>query len=175
MTKRKNEWTEWVDVTDHRAPPHTHTWLNSRYQVTAADLPTGVTYLSIKRLSKAAIHDWRELYRIKNELTHPEREGIELYPSSLRVQDTVNQYHMFVMPAGVIVNLGYLTEAAVRDDAEDRYQFNKPRQRPLPKWMEPTETHSNDMSVTAKMLDGARLDEAQELDLVIDTRKEEEK
>lgn len=42
-----------------------------------------VKHLSIKRLSKGVVHDWRELQRIKNELTHPECEAVELYPAEL--------------------------------------------------------------------------------------------
>lgn len=54
-------------------------------------------HLSIKRLDREAIHDWRDLQRIKNELVGPEHEAVELYPAESRLVDTANQYHLFVM------------------------------------------------------------------------------
>lgn len=57
-------------------------------------------HLSIKRLDREPIHDWRELQEIKNALVGPEHEGIELYPSEKRKVDSANQYHMFVLKDG---------------------------------------------------------------------------
>jgi len=53
-------------------------------------------HLSIKRLDKEPIHDWRDLQRIKNELVGPENEGVELFPAESRLHDTANQYHLWV-------------------------------------------------------------------------------
>ena len=58
--------------------------------------PAELVHLSIKRLDVEAIHDWRELQRIKNELVGPEFEAIELYPAESRLLDTANQYHLWV-------------------------------------------------------------------------------
>lgn len=55
-------------------------------------------WLSIKRLDKQPIHDWRHLQQIKNELVGPEAEAIELYPAESRLVDTANQYHLWVIP-----------------------------------------------------------------------------
>lgn len=130
------EWTEWEEVV--MDSPHSDAdekvWVNDRYQVRINTFESGITWLSIKRTKKEHIHDWRELLRIKNELTHPDREAVELYPGMFRVVDTSNQYHLFVLPLGLAFNLGYI-QAHIEDDMPDRYEFNKGRQRPLPGWM----------------------------------------
>lgn len=76
-------------------------WLNDKYQVGRRDCgPDGaggrVIWLSIKRIDREPIHDWRDLQRIKSELCGPEAEGVELYPAESRVVDTANQYHLWV-------------------------------------------------------------------------------
>lgn len=81
-------------------------WRNSRYQVLVYDpIPEGMVsrhlppmlWLSIKRLDKAPIHDWRDMQRIKNELVGPEHEAVELYPAESRLVDTSNQFHLWVL------------------------------------------------------------------------------
>jgi hypothetical protein len=44
------------------------------------------------RLDGQAIHDWRELQRIKNEIVGDEIEAVELYPAESRLLDTANWY-----------------------------------------------------------------------------------
>lgn len=78
-------------------------WRNSRYQVlvrkagpeSKGDGWPDTVHLSIKRLDREPIHDWRDLQRIKNELVGPEHEALELYPAESRVQDGANQYHLW--------------------------------------------------------------------------------
>ena len=55
-----------------------------------------VTWLSIKRRDKEAIHDWRDLQRIKNDICGPDAEAMEIYPAETRLMDRANQYHLFV-------------------------------------------------------------------------------
>lgn len=75
-------------------------YLNDTYQVAKRSLGTGemgpLFHLSIKRIDRSPIHDWREMQLIKNAITHQEAEGIEIYPAESRLVDTSNQYHMFV-------------------------------------------------------------------------------
>lgn len=78
-------------------------WKNSRYQVLVIReveqdpaFPP-LIWLSIKRLDRAPIHDWRDLQRIKNELVGPEHEAVELYPAEERLVDSANQYHLWVL------------------------------------------------------------------------------
>ena len=76
-------------------------FVNDKYQVSARKIqtsfaPCDVIWLSIKRLDKQSIHDWRELQQIKNELVGKENEAIEIYPAESRMVDTSNQYHLWV-------------------------------------------------------------------------------
>jgi hypothetical protein len=80
-------------------------YVNSRYQVAVFKQDTeydGVRtcHLSIKRVDGCAIHDWRDLQRIKNELVGDEAEGVELYPAESRLVDGANQFHMFCVIGG---------------------------------------------------------------------------
>lgn len=68
---------------------------NNVYQVTIFD-DGPMIHLSIKRIDRETIHDWRDLQRIKNELVGPENEGVEIYPAESRKVDTANQYHIWV-------------------------------------------------------------------------------
>jgi hypothetical protein len=78
-------------------------WRNDQYQVNIRDVVSmpgsglpPMKHLSIKRLDKEPIRDWRDMQRIKNELVGPECEGCELYPAESRVVDLANQFHMWV-------------------------------------------------------------------------------
>ena len=78
------------------------TYLNDLYQVNVREAAQSgewpaMVHLSIKRLDRQPIHDWRELQTIKDELVGPENEGVELYPARSRIVDTANQYHVFVL------------------------------------------------------------------------------
>lgn len=80
---------------------NTQIFLNDKYQVSMrimhADNPEfpDIIHLSIKRLDKEPIHDWRELQAIKNELVDPEIEMWECYPAESNLIDTANQYHLW--------------------------------------------------------------------------------
>ena len=80
-------------------------WKNDVYQVSVREADIHAPHwdwpkmwqLSIKRIDRAPIHDWRDLQRIKNELIGPLNEGVELYPSESRLMDTANQYFLYVL------------------------------------------------------------------------------
>lgn len=77
-------------------------WLNNMYQVARYKVPAQehwpeMIHLSIKRIDKHPINDWRHMQRIKNELVGVENEGVELYPADSRCLDEANQYHMWVL------------------------------------------------------------------------------
>jgi len=87
-------------------------WVNSRYHVhVIRDAENGfgvpVTWLSIRRHDKLPIHDWRDMQRIKNELLGPEIEAIEVYPAESRLVDTANQFHLWALPEGIPVPVGW--------------------------------------------------------------------
>lgn len=56
-----------------------------------------MVHLSIKRIDRQPLHDWRELQEIKNRLIGRENEGVEIYPAESRRVDTSNQYHLWVL------------------------------------------------------------------------------
>lgn len=154
MARRsRGEWTPFEEVFDvpmKHLRPDSRIYRNSRYQVIIHPLKGGVEWLSIKRLSKAHIHDWRELLRIKNELTHPDREAFELYPGMFRVVDASNQYHLFVLPLGVGMNFGFISPH-IAEDVPDADYPNIGRQRALPSWMEPTNPEGERVAVPIAM------------------------
>jgi len=71
-------------------------WRNEKYVVLVYNHPQYI-WLSIRRDDRKAIHDWREMQQIKNDIVGREHEGVELYPAESRKVDAANQYHMFVM------------------------------------------------------------------------------
>lgn len=106
-------------------------WANPTYEVivTRGD----VTHLSIKRYDRAPIRNWRHFQQMKNEICGETAEAVELYPSEARIADNANQYHLWVMPPGVNVGLGW-PEGMVADPSGDApgysEQSNAGRQEP---------------------------------------------
>lgn len=117
----------------HERRMNDETWKNSRYQVVIDRDPAGLDpswprllHLSIKRIDRAPIHDWRDLQRIKNELVGLEHEAVELYPAESRVVDTANQYHLWVIAEpGLCFPFGW-TERLVMSGTD-----GQSRQRPF--------------------------------------------
>ena len=112
-------------------------WRNDTYQVSVfrnsdrihnqwADMPEMV-HLSIKRNDREPLHDWRDLWAIKNCIVGPEHDALELYPAESRLVDGANQYHLWVFEdASVRVPFG-MTEKMVGNEA-----FENGKQRPFP-------------------------------------------
>lgn len=78
-------------------------WRNDTYQVAIynKDEPQPgwpkMIHLSIKRIDREIIRDWRELQEIKNRLIGRENEAVEIFPAESRRVDMANQYHLFVL------------------------------------------------------------------------------
>ncbi len=77
-------------------------WKNDRYQVHVRHLKGDadaipMVQLSIRRVDRQPIHDWRDLQRIKNQIVGPECEAVELYPAESRLVDSANQYFLYVV------------------------------------------------------------------------------
>lgn len=102
-------------------------WRNEEYEAYARYIETesgfrgraGSLHLSIKRLDREPIHDWRDLQAIKNDIAGPEREAIELYPAESRLVDQANQFHLWVMPEGAKLQIGF-SERIVMDEEDAR-------------------------------------------------------
>lgn len=110
------------------------TWLNNLYDCFVKHSPDGFTHLSIKRLDRAPIRNWRHFQQIKNEVVGEEREAVEIYPAESRLADNANQYHLWVLPEGLPVGVGFSSGMVVMDE-DDVETFNrngdKGRQEPL--------------------------------------------
>ena len=55
-----------------------------------------VIHLSIKRLDKEPIMDYRDLMTIKDKIVGEEFEALMLYPARSREHDMANQYHLWI-------------------------------------------------------------------------------
>ena len=74
-----------------------------------------VVWLSIKRLDKEPIHDWRDLQQIKNEVVGEEAEAIEIYPAESRKMDVANQYHLFAFTTKIPIGfVGRAVESSAK-------------------------------------------------------------
>lgn len=109
---------------------------NDTYQVVTRVLETvddspNLVHLSIKRIDKEAIHDWRELQEIKNQLVGAECEGVELYPAESRRVDTANQYHLWVWDSKDFrIGFGFQERLVTGEDVADNVGA---KQRPFNK------------------------------------------
>lgn len=103
-------------------------WVNNRYVVIKKDMEDGYTWLSIRRIDRNAIRDWRHFQRIKNELCGKEREGFELYPAESRLVDEANQYHLWVLPEGEQIPVGWNTRFV--GDADEAAAIGAKQRKP---------------------------------------------
>jgi hypothetical protein len=106
-------------------------WLNNQYIVTVRRFPDGkkdVMSLSIRRLDRMAIRNWRHNQRIKNEIAGEDVDAFELYPMKSRTVDTANQYWVWCMRPGVMLPVGF-SERTVSEGADERFPMS--RQRPF--------------------------------------------
>lgn len=93
-----------------------------------------LTLLCIKRNDREPVHDWRDLQRIKNELTSPEHEAVELYPAESRKLDTANQYWLWVLPKGRVLPFGQMNREVCTPEelsADESDQIANAKQRPF--------------------------------------------
>ncbi len=123
------ELRRYVDETHDRS----EIWKNNRYQVTILRtliVPNGwppIIHLSIKRLDRQPIHDWRDLQRIKNELFGSEHEGVEVYPAESLLVDTANQYHLWIFAdADATLPFGF-TQRLVSNETSVGGAIQRPR------------------------------------------------
>jgi len=106
-----------------KAGGYTRLLWNSRYHLFIREMEHEIwggklVHLSIKRNDKECVHDWRDLQRIKNEVVGEEREAVELYPAESRLVDQANQYHLWVLPEGQCLPLGWFEGRVVGTPAE---------------------------------------------------------
>ena len=81
-----------------------------------------MVHLKIRRIDRKVIRNWQDFQRIKNELVGPEHEAVELYPAESRLMNSLNQYHLWVLPnAETRFPIGYWIQRVpkVSEEAED--------------------------------------------------------
>lgn len=107
-----------IHGTDTPTPDQQETWMNDRYVVTVErGLRGHVHHLSIRRQDRKPARDWRDFQRIKDQLAGHDVEAIELYPARARVADSANQYHLWCLPPGQRIPVGF-TDGLVMDHGE---------------------------------------------------------
>lgn len=77
-----------------------------------------ITELSITRKDRKAIHDWRHLQFIKNDILGKDVEAVEIYPDEDRLVDTANTYWLYGFPKGYQLPFGFTRrKVATKDQA----------------------------------------------------------
>ena len=69
------------------------------------------------------LRDWRDLQAIKNDLVGEEYWAFETYPAESQLHDTGNLFHLWVLPEGLAVPIGYFRGRDVSDGEDD---FQRP-------------------------------------------------
>lgn len=96
-------WTSFALCKPDVRRPDRSIYLNSRYQVHLQKHPAqeegapGLIHLSLKRRDRSILVPYQDKLRIKDELVHPECEGVELFSARSREVDMANQYHLWVV------------------------------------------------------------------------------
>ena len=103
-------------------------YVNELYQVQATAYGPGCLHLNIRRRDGGMFKDWRHFQQIKNEIAGPEREAIELYPAESRKVDTTNKWHLWVLPEGERMDVGWKDRDVSYNERRDVPGL---RQRPL--------------------------------------------
>ena len=81
---------------------------NNLYQIAVQPYGDGgMLHINIRRRDGSMVKDWRHFQQIKNEIAGEEREAIEIYPAESRKVDTSNKWHLWVMPEGKGINVGW--------------------------------------------------------------------
>lgn len=72
---------------------------SSEYQAAIRQCSNGLgvrmMHISIKRLDRQPLRDWRALQKIKNVVLGEECEAVEIFPAESRLVDGANQYHLW--------------------------------------------------------------------------------
>lgn len=100
--RESGDWGPWerVDAPLGRGRGWLHevacAYRNRVFAVLMRPVDGGVTHLAISSLSEVR-PTWYEAQRIKDELTHPDRTAVEVYPPRAEIVDGANMYHLWVL------------------------------------------------------------------------------
>ena len=87
-------------------------WANNLYECNVRKIPDAklkndIIHLSIKNYDRNTDIPWQHKQWIKNEVLGREYEGLELFPAESRMINTANQYHIWCLPKGIVVPIGW--------------------------------------------------------------------
>jgi hypothetical protein len=88
---------------------HEETWTNGVYTC-VVDRSGDMVHLSIKRVDRGHVKDWRHLQQIKNDILGDEAEAVELFPAESRRVDIANQFHLWCKLPGERFEFGACAE-----------------------------------------------------------------
>jgi hypothetical protein len=84
-------------------------WHNKWYNVSVRRYTSGFpvgggpyVIVGLTHISERAVHDWRDMQCIKNDICGEEWEGVELYPAESRLIDPSNRFYLWCVPLGVL-------------------------------------------------------------------------
>lgn len=129
-----------LDMPQHITDHHTRSgvrvpdevWTNGLYEVFVThDVNNASSHMSIKRMDRAAIRNWRHFQQMKNEILGEDVEAIELYPAETRLADNANQYHLWGFAPGEQIPVGMQgAMVLIRDDEVEAWNQGRGRQEP---------------------------------------------
>lgn len=98
-------WEDRSHLKDHKKSPHglVGAYVSDTYSVQRFVKLTDVGFvdhLMVRRHDGEPIHSWKDMQRIKNELTEDgkQRIGVQVFPKESEVVDQANMYHIWVYP-----------------------------------------------------------------------------
>lgn len=91
-------------------------FVSSTHQVSVRESSVGLVHLSMKRLDKEPMGDWRIKQLIKNVICGDESEAVEIFPPESELVDGANQYHLWVLPVGERIPFGFKEGRNVSDE-----------------------------------------------------------
>lgn len=122
----------------YRATKHKETWVNELYVVTidrdcnhalGESARGGMFEISVRRVDREPIFDWRHLQQIKNQLVGEESEMVQLFPAESRLRDAANQYWFYGFNDSEIRFPFGMFGRHVDESGE--HAFGKSKQRPI--------------------------------------------
>jgi hypothetical protein len=103
--ERFASWGAWEQIATKDAGRPFDVYQNSEYIVGVTEVDTRsdyfgvVTYLVCSRRDGEPVHSWLDFQQIKNTIVGEEEIAVEVYPPDSHLLDTVNAYHLWVLPA----------------------------------------------------------------------------
>lgn len=118
LSERRGAWGDWEEVA---IPPGTRSqygvpglWRAFRNAVFSVQVYPRrcewgeVLHLMVRRHDAAAVRSWHDLQRIKSTLpvAGPDRVAVEVYPRDDELVDDANIYHLWLLPAEMVLPFG---------------------------------------------------------------------